>query len=121
MKSEHLLILYIWTSLLSGMIRVSVTAANNISSLNATNQIRAIERIRDIQSEAENPVVNLDEYVVVGVKVFGGAYGVVMVIFEDDINITFTKYFLHKLHENTSTLHFSHRYCIFFQYFLFSF
>ena len=96
------------------MIRVTVTATNSISSLNTTNQIRAIEQIRGIQSKVKNPVVNLDGDVVVIVKVIGGAYGDVTVVFNVDDgvddNISVSKYFLHQLSENTSTLHFEHGY-----------
>ena len=97
------------------MITLTVTATNSISSLNTTNQIRAIERIRGIQSEALNPVVNLNEHVVVSVVVVGGAYGDVTVAFigDDGVgvenNVSVSKYFLHELSENTSTLHFKHR------------
>ena len=96
------------------MIKVTVTATNSISSLNTTNQIRAIERIQGIQSKVQNPVVNLDGDVVVIVEVVGGAYGDITVVFNDDVgvddNISVSKYFLHQLSENNSTLHFKHRY-----------
>lgn len=94
---------------LPGMIKVIVTATNSISSLNATNQIRAIERIQGIQSKAQNPVVNLDEDVVVNVDITGGAYGEITVVFVVENNVSLTKYFLNQLNRNISTLHFKHR------------
>ena len=62
---------------------MTVTATNSISSLDTTNQIRAIERIQGIQSKVQNPVVNLDGDVVVIMEVVGGAYGDVTVVFND--------------------------------------
>ena len=104
-----------------GMIHVNVTVSNKISELRVTNQIRAIQPIRAVQSTATNSVVNFGHDASIGVEIFGGAYGDVSVSFHDgdggdgdddgDNRVAvLKKYFSQELDVDSSTVYFKYRY-----------